>query len=75
MQDVVYLDEGTEEVTEVYPIKVVSNTQSVPTSLPPPLPTEVRLDSSLPSTREMAPHPVPPPGLLENPRSAAPPSS
>lgn len=24
MQDVVYLDEGTEEVTEVYPIKVLS---------------------------------------------------
>lgn len=25
MQDVVYLDEGTEEVTEVYPIKVPSS--------------------------------------------------
>ncbi|KAL5582799.1 hypothetical protein UlMin_015241 [Ulmus minor] len=31
MQDVVYLDEGTEEVTEVYPIKVIpSNTSSSP---------------------------------------------
>lgn len=38
MQDVVYLDEGSEEVTEVYPIKVpsVTNLQSLgsPTSLP-----------------------------------------
>lgn len=37
MQDVVYLDEGSEEVTEVYPIKVPSssNLQSLvtPTSL------------------------------------------
>ncbi|KAA8543623.1 hypothetical protein F0562_021631 [Nyssa sinensis] len=45
MQDVVYLDEGSEEVTEVYPIKVpsVTNLQSVgttptspPLSSPPP---------------------------------------
>ncbi|KAL0435136.1 UNVERIFIED_CONTAM: hypothetical protein Sradi_0221500 [Sesamum radiatum] len=41
MQDVVYLDEGTEEVTEVYPIKIttVHNTQSfgtIPTVSPTP---------------------------------------
>lgn len=29
MQDVIYLDEGTEEVTEVYPIKVPSIFQSI----------------------------------------------
>ncbi|KAJ9167422.1 hypothetical protein P3X46_022076 [Hevea brasiliensis] len=75
MQDVVYLDEGTEEVTEVYPIKVVSNTHSVPLSLQPSLPTEVLLDSSLRTSRDIAPRPVPPPGLLENTQSVTPPSS
>ncbi|KAF2297581.1 hypothetical protein GH714_042374 [Hevea brasiliensis] len=63
MQDVVYLDEGTEEVTEVYPIKVVSNTHSVPLSLQPSLPTEVLLDSSLRTSRDIAPRPVPPQGF------------
>lgn len=45
MQDVVYLDEGTEEVTEVYPIMVPpgSNLNSVSSS-PSPQPP-----SSLPS--------------------------
>lgn len=40
MQDVVYLDEGSEEVTEVYPIMILasaSNLQSAGTS-PPSLP-------------------------------------
>ncbi|GAV58594.1 hypothetical protein CFOL_v3_02127 [Cephalotus follicularis] len=37
MQDVVYLDEGTEEVTEVYPIKAVPDLHSAPTaSIPKP---------------------------------------
>lgn len=38
MQDVVYLDEGSEEVTEVYPIKTPTGTNlhSVPTSPAPP---------------------------------------
>ncbi|CAI0560548.1 unnamed protein product [Linum tenue] len=56
MQDVVYLDEGTEEVTEVYPIKVVSNTPSNPSA-------EMSNCTSLVGDREMLVHPVPPPGL------------
>ena len=45
MQDVVYFDEGREEVTEVYPIKippVTNNTPSIGTmqpSAPPSFPT------------------------------------
>ncbi|KAL2225454.1 UNVERIFIED_CONTAM: hypothetical protein Sindi_2951100 [Sesamum indicum] len=42
MQDVVYLDEGTEEVSEVYPIKITTahNTQSFGTmSAGSPTPT------------------------------------
>ncbi|CAK7323471.1 unnamed protein product [Dovyalis caffra] len=70
MQDVVYLDEGTEEVTEVYPIKVVSNTSSRATS-PPPVHTEASHDSSLPVTRDILPHPVPPPGSAASPNSYA----
>ncbi|KAF2290317.1 hypothetical protein GH714_010538 [Hevea brasiliensis] len=60
MQDVVYLDEGTGEVTEVYPIKVASNTHSILTSLPPLLSTKVLLDSSLRASQDIAPHPAPP---------------
>ncbi|CAL1381361.1 unnamed protein product [Linum trigynum] len=56
MQDVVYLDEGTEEVTEVYPIKVVSNTPSTPSA-------EMSHGVSLVGNRETLVHPVPPPGL------------
>ncbi|KAJ6291232.1 hypothetical protein OIU76_023319 [Salix suchowensis] len=75
MQDVVYLDEGTEEVTEVYPIKVVSNTPSIPSTSPPPLHTEASIDTSLPATRDILPHPVPPPGSVEVSKSAASPNS
>ncbi|KAI5555900.1 hypothetical protein BDE02_19G116000 [Populus trichocarpa] len=75
MQDVVYLDEGTEEVTEVYPIKVVSNTPSIPSTPPPPLHTEASLGTSLPVTRDILPHPVPPPGSVEVSKSAASPNS
>jgi len=63
MQDVVYLDEGTEEVTEVYPVKVVSNTPSIPSTSPPPLYTEASHGTSLPVTQDILPHPVPPRGL------------
>ncbi|EEF28554.1 hypothetical protein RCOM_0284080 [Ricinus communis] len=73
MQDVVYLDESTEEVTEVYPIKVVSDTSSFSnTSLPPSLSPEASRGSSLRPTRDIYPRPVPPPGLLEVPKSATP---
>lgn len=76
MQDVVYLDEGTEEVTEVYPVKVVSNTHSTSaTSLSPLLHTDSSLDTNLSVNRDILPHPVPPPGLVELSQSAAQPSS
>ncbi|CAN1312598.1 hypothetical protein LINPERPRIM_LOCUS28687 [Linum perenne] len=48
MQDVVYLDEGTEEVKEVYPIKVVTNTSS---------------STPANGLAETLVHPVPPPEL------------
>ncbi|WCJ34944.1 hypothetical protein M5689_016221 [Euphorbia peplus] len=65
MQDVIYLDEGTEEVTEVYPIKVVSNT-----------PEADSLGSNLLAARDISLYPVPPPGILEHPQSSfSPPSS
>lgn len=50
MQDVVYLDEGSEEVTEVYPVNVpsASNLQSIGTSPPSSLP--------LSSTSPIAPY-------------------
>ncbi|KAJ6885142.1 basic-leucine zipper transcription factor A-like [Populus alba x Populus x berolinensis] len=75
MQDVVYLDEGTEEVTEVYPVKVVSNTPSIPTTSPPPLYTEASHGTSLTVTQDILPHPVPPPGSVEVSKSATSPNS
>lgn len=65
MQDVVYLDEGTEEVTEVYPIKVVSNPNSVPATP----------EGSLQVTWDGLPWPSPPPQVAEVSKTAAPPSS
>ncbi|CAN1296036.1 hypothetical protein LINPERPRIM_LOCUS23015 [Linum perenne] len=53
MQDVVYLDEVTEEVTEVYPLNVVSRTTSA----------EMSLGSNLVGSRDTLVHPVPPPGV------------
>jgi hypothetical protein len=62
MQDVVYIDEGIEEVTEVYPI-------SIPRMLsisPPPSPTSPRLPSEIspsvspPEMKEIFPVPMPP---------------
>ncbi|KAF9595828.1 hypothetical protein IFM89_005314 [Coptis chinensis] len=41
MQDVVYLDEGIEEVTEVYPITIPAATDMCPDYPPPPPPLEV----------------------------------
>ena len=35
MQDVVYFDEGSEEVTEVYPIKLTTATNTQPSSISP----------------------------------------
>ncbi|KAL9342791.1 hypothetical protein Peur_066116 [Populus x canadensis] len=75
MQDVVYLDEGTEEVTEVYPVKVVSNTPSIPSTSPLPLYTEASHGTSLPVTQDILPHPVPPPGSVEVSKSATSPNS
>ncbi|KAJ6383280.1 hypothetical protein OIU78_026710 [Salix suchowensis] len=72
MQDVVYLDEGTEEVTEVYPMKVVSN---IPSTSPTPLHTEASHGTSLPVTRDILPHPVPPQGSVEFSKSATSPNS
>uniref|UniRef100_A0A6N2LJU4 Uncharacterized protein n=1 Tax=Salix viminalis TaxID=40686 RepID=A0A6N2LJU4_SALVM len=72
MQDVVYLDEGTEEVTEVYPMKVVSN---IPSTSPTPLHTEASRGTSLPVTQDILPHPVPPQGSVEVSKSATSPNS
>ncbi|KAJ6361099.1 hypothetical protein OIU77_005017 [Salix suchowensis] len=72
MQDVVYLDEGTEEVTEVYPMKVVSN---IPSTSPTPLYTEASHGTSLPVTQDILPHPVPPQGSVEFSKSATSPNS
>lgn len=74
MQDVVYLDEGTEEVTEVYPIKVVSNTHAAvatPLFPPSPVPPEGSIDTSFPMSRDVLPCPPP----LSEQRAAAPSSS
>ncbi|KAL9380196.1 hypothetical protein Peur_028678 [Populus x canadensis] len=75
MQDVVYLDESTEEVTEVYPVKVVSITPSIPSTSAPPLYTEASHGTSLPVTQDILPHPVPPPGSVEVSKSATSPNS
>ncbi|KAK2644657.1 hypothetical protein Ddye_019852 [Dipteronia dyeriana] len=74
MQDVVYLDEGTEEVTEVYPIKVVSNPNSAPSTLtfpPSPVPPEgAVLHTSPQVTRDVFPCPSPPPEFATVSKSA-----
>lgn len=61
MQDVVYLDEGSEEVTEVYPISIpgVSGMLSVspPSPQSPPSPSEIPLSVSPPVTEEVCPPP------------------
>ncbi|KAA3490447.1 rRNA biogenesis protein rrp36 [Gossypium australe] len=66
MQDVVYLDDRTEEVTEVYPIKVPSlpNINSMPATSGA-LPSEASLDTSLKITPNITVCPVPPPEFAE----------
>lgn len=65
MQDVVYIDEGIEEVTEVYPIsmpgvsKMLSISPPSPTS--PPSPAEVSPSVSPPATEETLPAAAMPP--------------
>ncbi|XVE92725.1 hypothetical protein REPUB_Repub01dG0124200 [Reevesia pubescens] len=61
MQNVVYLDESIEEVTEVYPIRVPSlpNRNSMPATSGA-LPSEASLDTSLQINRNISVHPVPP---------------
>ncbi|KAH7564702.1 hypothetical protein JRO89_XS09G0008500 [Xanthoceras sorbifolium] len=78
MQDVVYLDEGTEEVTEVYPIKVVSiqnSAPSTPTFPPSPMPPEGALHTSSQVTRDVFPCSTSPPEFPVISQSAAAPSS
>ncbi|XP_059462970.1 uncharacterized protein LOC132191871 [Corylus avellana] len=61
MQDVVYIDEGIEEVTEVYPISIprmLSISPPSPTS--PRLPSEIPRSVSPPEMKEIFPVPTPP---------------
>lgn len=66
MQDVVYLDENNEEVTEVYPIKVPSvlnaqTSSTTATSLPSPTPPPAaQLTASPQASKEVSPFQVPP---------------
>ncbi|KAA8517611.1 hypothetical protein F0562_015085 [Nyssa sinensis] len=77
MQDVVYLDEGIEEVTEVYPIPGVSRMLSIS----PPSPTSPHSNSeaspfiSSPVTKETFPVPIPPQAKTDVPQSEATPPS
>ncbi|KAK9230052.1 hypothetical protein WN944_023019 [Citrus x changshan-huyou] len=76
MQDVVYLNEGTEEVTEVYPIKVVSNPESVPG--PPFSTSSLPHHTSVQVTHDGLPRPSPPPEVAQTasaPSSVSPLSS
>lgn len=54
MQDVVYLDEGSEEVTEVYPIKIATATQSFSSMspIPPPTPTPTIPQGAIPQAKQ-----------------------
>ncbi|GMY25745.1 bromodomain and phd finger-containing protein 3 [Fagus crenata] len=64
MQDVVYIDDGNEEVTEVYPIsspgvsKMLSISPTSPTS--PPSPSEITPPVSPPVMKEILPMPTSP---------------
>ncbi|KAE8658730.1 ubiquinol-cytochrome C reductase complex ubiquinone-binding family protein [Hibiscus syriacus] len=66
MQDVVYLDENTEEVTEVYPIKAPSlpNMNFRPAASGT-LPSEASLDTNLQIAQNIPVHPVPPAEFAE----------
>ncbi|GKV09567.1 hypothetical protein SLEP1_g21048 [Rubroshorea leprosula] len=70
MQDVVYLDEKTEEVTEVHPIQgaLLINTNAIPTTSPR-LPPETSLDISLEATKDISVRPMPPPEFVQGSHS------
>ncbi|XP_038992988.1 uncharacterized protein LOC120116635 isoform X1 [Hibiscus syriacus] len=76
MQDVVYLDESTEEVTEVYPFKVPSlpNMNSRPAASGT-RPSEASLDTSLQIAQNIPVHPVAPPEFAEASQNSLCPSS
>ncbi|KAL0369853.1 UNVERIFIED_CONTAM: hypothetical protein Sangu_0303400 [Sesamum angustifolium] len=67
MQDVVYLDEGSEEVTEVYPIKIATATNMQSNSTKPsspPIPTVPK--GAIPKvTHNVSPASLPPRDLKE----------
>ncbi|KAI3447868.1 hypothetical protein Pfo_004533 [Paulownia fortunei] len=73
MQDVVYLDEGIEEVTEVYPIPGVSRMLSVspPSPMSPPSPSEISSSGSSSVTKEILPAPLPPREKADIPKNEA----
>ncbi|KAJ9179701.1 hypothetical protein P3X46_008036 [Hevea brasiliensis] len=68
MQDVVYLDEGSEEVTEVYPITNML-------SISPPSPSEITASGRPPATEEIFPVPNLPQETQEASGNDATPSS
>ncbi|KAJ9185529.1 hypothetical protein P3X46_005155 [Hevea brasiliensis] len=74
MQDVVYLDEGSEEVTEVYPIAKMLSI-SPPSPVSPPLPSEITASASPPATKEIFPVPNLPQEMQEASGNDASPSS
>ncbi|CAK9153776.1 unnamed protein product [Ilex paraguariensis] len=85
MQDVVYLDEGIEEVTEVYPIPAVSRMLSAsptsPQSGSPPSPhspcspPDIAPSRSPSMTKEILHEAIPPHAITDVPQNEAPPSS
>ncbi|KDP21836.1 hypothetical protein JCGZ_00623 [Jatropha curcas] len=74
MQDVVYLDEGSEEVTEVYPFTKILSI-SPPSPISPSSPSEITASASPPTTREIFPAPRTPQVTLEAPGNDIPTSS
>ncbi|XP_062165772.1 uncharacterized protein LOC133872306 isoform X2 [Alnus glutinosa] len=70
MQDVVYIDEGIEEVTEVYPISIPGVPRmlsiSPPSPTSPPLPSEIPPSVSPPEIKEIFPVPQENKDVLES---------
>ncbi|KAJ8550788.1 hypothetical protein K7X08_000158 [Anisodus acutangulus] len=71
MQDVVYLDEGIEEVTEVYPIPAVSRMLSTS----PPTPSSPRTPSEVPLSRNHSVTALAPQVAADVSQNEAPPTS
>ncbi|KAF8364673.1 hypothetical protein HHK36_033353 [Tetracentron sinense] len=71
MQDVVYLDEGIEEVTEVYPVSIPAPTNGCFIAPSPEAPPS----GSPPVTKDVSPVPAPPPEVAVISPSALPPGS